>query len=186
MVEGIAADVRSLAAKGIVVNQESRIDRPVLPEGYGVPESDEGVLAWEQVVERLTESTQYWMATTRPDGRPHVVPRWGAWIDGHLWYDGSPDTLHARNLANNPACVLHLEDGWKAVIVEGTSGPSDSPGLEFGARIAEALAAKYGARGYSPEPDAWEGPGAGGLMKFTPVKSLAWFDFPNDVTRFRF
>ena len=30
------------------------------------------------------------------------------------------------------------------------------------------------------------GVGAGGLVAFTPVKALAWFDFPTDVTRFRF
>ncbi|MEZ5378730.1 MAG: pyridoxamine 5'-phosphate oxidase family protein [Acidimicrobiales bacterium] len=168
------------------MEHEHTTDRPVMPEGYGVPTTDEGLLSWDQVVERLATSTQYWMATTRPDGRPHVVPRWGAWIDGHLWYDGSPDTLHARNLATNSSCVLHLEDGWQAVIVEGTSGPTDPPGLEFGARIAEAFTSKYGAKGYSPEPDAWEGEASGGLMKFTPKKSMAWFDFPNDVSRFTF
>ncbi len=165
---------------------QNEIDRPVMPEGYGVPTSDDSLLSWAQIVERLTASNQYWMATTRPDGRPHVVPRWGAWVDGHLFYDGSPDTLHARNLANNPACVLHLEDGWQVVIVEGTSGAADPPGLELGGKISAAFIAKYGEKGYSPEPDAWEGPDAGGLMMFTPAKSMAWFDFPNDVTRFTF
>ena len=41
-------------------------------------------------------------------------------------------------------------------------------------------------RGYEPEPDAWEGPGAGGLRVLEPVTALAWFNFPADVTRFRF
>ena len=50
----------------------------------------------------------------------------------------------------------------------------------------EQLHEKYAGRGYQPEPDAWEGPGAGGLATFSPDKALAWFDFPNDVTRFRF
>jgi hypothetical protein len=35
-------------------------------------------------------------------------------------------------------------------------------------------------------PDSWEGPDAGGLRVFTPLKAIAWFDFPTDVTRFRF
>lgn len=157
-----------------------------MPEGYGVPATADGVLAWGPVEERLVAATQYWMATTRPDGRPHVVPRWGAWLDGRLWYDGSPDTIHVHNLRANPACVLHLEDGWQAVMVEGAAGPASPPGLDLGARIAAAFGAKYGAKGYAPEPDAWESPGAGGLLCFTPVKALAWFDFPRDVTRFRF
>ena len=55
-----------------------------------------------------------------------------------------------------------------------------------GARLAAAFAEKYADRGYEPEPDAWEGPDAGGLRLLTPVTALAWFDFPGDVTRFRF
>ncbi len=161
-------------------------DRPQIPVGYGVPESDEGLLTWQAVEERLIGSDQYWMATTRPDGRPHVVPRWGVWLDGGLYYDGAPTTIHVRNLISNPACSLHLEDGWRAVVVEGLAAPADPPGLELGGRIAEAIAGKYAAKGYSPEPDAWEGEAAGGLVRFLPRTGLAWFDFPNDVTRFRF
>lgn len=161
-------------------------DRPVMPDGYGVPESADGLLDWEQVQQRLVESKQYWMATTRNDGRPHVVPRWGVWLDGGLYYDGAPSTVHAANLRSNPACTLHLEDGWKAVVVEGTSGAADPPGLELGGRIAQAISTKYAQSGYSPEADAWEGDAAGGLMRFTPTKAMAWFDFPTDVTRFRF
>ena len=168
------------------MGQSQRIDRPQMPAGYGVPTGDEAMLGWEQVVDRLVVSPQYWMATVRPDGRPHVVPRWGAWLDGHLWYDGSPETVHVRNLALNPACVLHLEDGWQCVVVEGTSAPADPPGVELGSRIAGAFREKYGAKGYAPEPDAWEGPASGGLLKFTPTKAMAWFDFPKDVTRFTF
>jgi hypothetical protein len=165
---------------------DPHIDRPDMPPGYGVPTDDRDLLDWDEVAGRIAASAQYWMATTRPDGRPHVVPRWGAWIDGRLWYDGSPQTIHVRNLSANPACVLHLEDGWQSVIVEGTSVPADPPGLEFGARIADALTAKYADRGYSPGPDSWEGPDAGGLTVFSPLKALAWTDFPRDVTRFTF
>jgi hypothetical protein len=157
-----------------------------MPEGYGVPASGDGLLDWSAVEARLVSSPQYWMATTRPDGRPHVVPRWGVWVDGRLWYDGAPTTVHACNLAHNPACTLHLEDGWKAVVVDGASRPAAPPGVDLGARLAASFADKYADRGYAPEPDAWEGPDAGGLVVFTPAKAVAWFDFPNDVTRFRF
>ena len=161
-------------------------DRAKMPEGYGVPDSTDGLLDWSDVEARLVAAPQYWMATTRPDGRPHVVPRWGVWVDGRFWYDGAPTTMHVQNLGLNSACTLHLEDGWQAVIVDGTSEPAASPGLDFGARLASAFAAKYADRGYKPEPDSWEGPAAGGLRVFTPTKALAWFDFPSDVTRFRF
>lgn len=157
-----------------------------MPEGYGVPESEEGMLEWAAVEDRLVASQQYWMATTRPDGRPHVVPRWGVWLDGGLYYDGAPTTVHVGNLHANPACTLHLEDGWEAVIVDGEAAPAEPPGLELGGRIAAAMSGKYGAKGYEPGPDSWEGEAAGGLVRFTPMRALAWFDFPNDVTRFRF
>jgi hypothetical protein len=160
-------------------------DRPQMPDGYGVPDSSDGLLDWSDVEARLVTAPQYWMATTRPDGRPHVVPRWGVWVKGRLWYDGAPTTVHARNLAHRTACTLHLEDGWQAVIVEGTSQPAASPGLDFGARLSAAFRVKYADRGYKPEPDAWEGPAAGGLVVFTPTTALAWFNFPSDVTRFR-
>ncbi len=156
-----------------------------MPAGYGVPDSSDGLLDWSDVEARLVAAPQYWLATARPDGRPHVVPRWGVWVDGRFWYDGAPTTVHASNLARNPACTLHLEDGWQAVIVDGTSRPADPPGVDLGARLARAYA-KYRDRGYEPKPDAWEGPGAGGLVVFTPTTAVAWFDFPTDVTRFRF
>ncbi len=157
-----------------------------MPDGYGLPETGKGQLTWAEVEARLRSSLQYWMATMRPDGRPHVVPRWGVWLDGRFWYDGSPETLHARNVANNSACTLNLENGWEAVILDGESVPATAPGLDFGSELAAEFARKYSDRGYTPEQDAWEGPGSGGLMVFTPSKALAWFDFPNDVTRFRF
>jgi len=96
-----------------------------------------------------------------------VVARWGVWVDGRLWYGGAPTTVHARNLAHRSACTLHLEDGWQAVIADGTSQPASPPGLELGARLSTAFAEKYADRGYQPEPDAWEGPGTGGLAVFT-------------------
>ena len=161
-------------------------DRPKVPDGYGVPDTDDVVLEWPAVELRLIESSHYWMATTRPDGSPHVVPRWGVWLSGRFWYDGSLDTLHVQNLTANDACVLHLEDGHEAVIVEGRSAAADPPGLDFGGRLSAEFVRKYSKLGYSPSPESWEGADSGGLRVLTPVKAMAWFDFPTDVTRFRF
>lgn len=161
-------------------------DRPDMPDGYGVPLEVSGTLEWEPVQFRLQDSLHYWMSTTRADGRPHVVPRWGVWLDTRFWYDGSPETVHARNVRANPACTLHLESGAQAVIVEGTSRPAEPPGPELGDRIASEFRRKYADHGYSPDADAWEGADAGGLVVFTPIKALAWLAFPTDVTRFSF
>jgi nitroimidazol reductase NimA-like FMN-containing flavoprotein (pyridoxamine 5'-phosphate oxidase superfamily) len=162
-----------------------RSDRPVFPEGYGIPSTTEGMLSWADVESRLVSATAYWLATVRPDGTPHVVPRWGVWLDGRFWYDGAPTTRHARNLATNPACALHLESGTEAVIVEGTSEATQAPADGLGARLAAAFA-KYHALGYEPTAESWAGEDGGGLRVLTPRSAMAWFSFPTDATRFRF
>jgi len=158
-------------------------DRPVLPAGYGIPTSSTGLLAWAQVEEQLIAAQHYWLATVRPDGTPHVVPRWGVWLEGRFFYDGSPTTRHARNLMDNPACSLNLESGTETVIVEGAAVPTSAPADGLGARLSAAYE-KYHELGYSPGPDSWVD--GGGLAVLTPVRALAWFAFPKDCTRFRF
>ncbi|MGQ7297381.1 pyridoxamine 5'-phosphate oxidase family protein [Quadrisphaera sp. KR29] len=162
-----------------------RAERPTMPEGYGLPETTDGVLPWAAVEERLVAAQHYWLATTRPDGRPHVVPRWGVWLEGRFWYDGAPTTVHARNLASNAACSLHLEDGAQAVVVEGESHPARADADDLGRRLSAAFA-KYHGAGYSPGADAWAGPDGGGLRVLVPRRALAWFSFPTDCTRFTF
>ena len=165
--------------------EPSTVDRPVFPEGYGLPTTTEGVLSWADVEAKLAAAQHYWLATVRPDGRPHVVPRWGVWVDQQFFYDGSPDTRHAKNLEHNPACTLHLESGVEAVILDGTSTTTRADPDPLGARLAQAFG-KYHAAGYEPGPDSWSGDGGGGLRVFRPRTALAWFHFPTDATRFRF
>ena len=162
-----------------------RRERPDLPAGYGLPDTDDDLLEWEAVRARLASAEHYWLATVRPDGRPHLIPRWGVWLDDLFWYDGSPATRHARNLAANPACSLSLEDGRQAVIVEGRSDPTRAEADGLGARLAAAFG-KYHAAGYAPEEDAWAGEDGGGLRVLRPRMALAWTRFPQDATRFVF
>lgn len=158
-------------------------ERPVMPAGYGV-ESAKTYVEWDDVVGRLKDSKHYWLATTRPDGRPHVVPRWGVWLDDGFWYDGSPETRHVQNLERDPRCTLNLENGWEVVIVEGRSIRPDEVAPDLGEKLAAEFARKY-APDYVPSPDQWSGELAGGMRHLVPEKVLAWSDFPNDLTRFR-
>lgn len=154
-----------------------------MPDGYGVPTATQGLLSWSEVEARLAAARHYWLATVRPDGRPHVVPRWGVWVDGCFFYDGAPTTRHALNLAENSACSLNLESGTETVIVEGHSVPTKAPATDLGSRLTEAYG-KYHELGYAPGADSWVD--GGGLSVLTPVRAIAWFDFPKDCTRFRF
>lgn len=164
-----------------------RRERPTFPAGYGLPDTDEGLLEWAAVEARLVASKHYWLASVRPDGRPHLIPRWGVWVDDAFFYDGSPTTRHAQNVEQNPAVSLSLEDGWRAVIVEGTSVATraDAGAGSLGERLAAAFG-KYHDDGYVPAADAWAGDGGGGLRVVRPVTAMAWFSFPTDATRFVF
>lgn len=162
-----------------------RRERPTFPDGYGLPDTDQGLLEWSALRSRLVESKHYWLATVRPDGRPHVVPRWGVWVDDRLYYDGSPTTRHARNAEANHACTLTLEDGARALILDGTSEATRADADDLGARLSTAFV-KYHDDGYSPAPDAWADDQGGGLRVFTPNVALAWVSFPTDATRFVF
>lgn len=155
-----------------------------MPDGYGVPTATAGLLNWTDVEQRLRASLHYWLATVRPDGSPHAVPRWGVWVDGSFYYDGAPTTRHVRNVQHNPACTLHLESGTEVVIVEGVSAPTRADPDDLGARLAIAFE-KY-ASDYAPAADSWAGDAGGGLRVLTPKRALAWFAFPTDCTRFTF
>jgi PPOX class probable F420-dependent enzyme len=99
-----------------------RAGRPNIP-GYGIAgEKDgHGLLPWSWAAERLTAGHNYWVATTRPDGRPHVMPVWGVWWEGAFWFSTGDKTVKARNLAANPQCVICPERADEAVILEGTA-----------------------------------------------------------------
>jgi len=93
--------------------------RPNIP-GYGVPKSKKGLLPWKWAEARLKKSRQFWIATTRPDRRPHVMVIWALWLDGKLYFSTGKTSRKARNLAANPNCIMCTEDSAEAVILEGT------------------------------------------------------------------
>lgn len=163
---------------------EPERSRPLLPRDYGVPQTEEGMLPWSWANERLERARNFWFCTTRPDGRPHAVPAWGVWLDGVLYFEGSPQTRRARNLAANPALVAHLESGDEVVILEGEGREAWPPARALAERLAAAFAAKYGeSHGYRPGPEQWDG---GGLWALRPRLAFAWSEFPRTLTRFRF
>jgi uncharacterized pyridoxamine 5'-phosphate oxidase family protein len=92
--------------------------RPQMP-GYGLPKTSKGLLPWKWAEQRLDESRQYWIATTRPDGSPHVMVVWALWLDGCLYFSTGSKSRKARNLAQNPRCTMCTQRADEAVILEG-------------------------------------------------------------------
>ena len=69
------------------------------------------MVTWQWAVERLEAARNYWLATTKVDGAPHVMPVWGLWLDGAVLFSTSPESIKARNFARDPRAVLHVADG---------------------------------------------------------------------------
>jgi PPOX class probable F420-dependent enzyme len=96
--------------------------RPDMPS-YGLlpAEGGAGLLSWRWALDRLQKSHNYFLSTTRPDGRPHCMPVWGVWADDVFYFSTAPDSVKARNLERNPNCVITTEDASQAIIVEGVA-----------------------------------------------------------------
>lgn len=61
---------------------------------------------WARARTELQDAPLYWLSTVRPDGRPHVTPLLGIWVDGALYFCTGPTERKARNLTQNRQCVL--------------------------------------------------------------------------------
>jgi pyridoxine/pyridoxamine 5'-phosphate oxidase len=136
------------------------------PKDYPFPKGTEGLLPWSHAEELLAAARNYWIATVRPDGRPHVTPVWGVWVDDALFFDGSPVTRWGRNLAVNPAISVHLESAEDVVILEGMVEDLASTSPDLAERIVAAWDAKYGRL----HPD----PAGRGIFRLSPRRARGW------------
>ena len=155
--------------------------KPLIPASYGIPLDGSGAekLPWSWAVERLSAAHNYWICTTRPDGRPHAVPVWGVWLDDAVWFSTARNTRKARNLERDPSVVIHLESGDETVILEGEIDEVEAQDeLE---RFADIYEAKYDVR---PSVDADRGP----IFRLRPETAYTWEerDYPGTATRWLF
>jgi len=170
---------------------EPRAAPPLIPAGYGVPAGTSGaaLLPWSWAAERLAGARNYWLCTTRGDGRPHAMPVWAIWLDDALWFSSGRESQKSKNLERDPRCVVHLESGDDVVVLDGeaieyskTSRRRPSPPrrpLDAFARFADAYEEKYA---YRPTPDL------GAIYVFRPRSAYTWRegDFPKSAARWVF
>ena len=100
-------------------NRPPKATRPNIP-GYGLAESKNGLLSWKWAEDRLKKSRQFLIATTRPDGRPHLMIIWALWMEGLLYFSTGKESVKAKNLGRNPNCSVSTDKPSEAVILEGT------------------------------------------------------------------
>jgi PPOX class probable F420-dependent enzyme len=148
-----------------------------MPAGYGVPTDGSGgeLLPWSWAEEQLTQARNYWICTTRGDGRPHAVPVWGVWFEGAVWFGTNPSSTKGRNMARDPRVVVHLESGDDVVILEGAVELSRD--TDVLTRVADAYEEKYAHR-----------PGTTALYVLRPRVAQTWTekDFARNATRWVF
>lgn len=65
--------------------------------------------------------TTRWLATTDPDGRPHVAAVGAIWVDGKFYVVSGPKLRKSRNLAANPRCSISIGLEGIDLVVEGTA-----------------------------------------------------------------
>jgi nitroimidazol reductase NimA-like FMN-containing flavoprotein (pyridoxamine 5'-phosphate oxidase superfamily) len=127
-------------------------------------------LPWTDAERQLREADVFWLATVRPEGRPHVVPLIAVWLEGSLYFSTGEGEQKAMNLANNDRVSVttgsnDLDDGLD-VVVEGRARVLTD--VTERARIADAYEAKY--------VDGWRLPDFEGVVVYevTPAKVLAF------------
>jgi hypothetical protein len=146
-------------------------------QGYGVPQSAEGMLPWQWAEDRFSKSHNYWLTTVRPDGAPHTMPVWGIWLESAWYCSTSSKSRKARNLAKNRHCVVCNENAEEAVILEGAAR-----------KLAASKVPKPAFRDYKAKYGWKLDPKMGPVFEVRPrvVFAMPEKQFPKGVTRWKF
>jgi Pyridoxamine 5'-phosphate oxidase len=153
-------------------------------------------IPWSRAAHQLEAAegkmdAHFFLATVRPDGRPHVAGVGALWLDDKFYFVSGAATRKSRNLAERGDCVISVNLPDLDLVVEGAATKvTDGPTLE---RLAE----RYAAQGWpaTVEGDAftapYSAPSAGpppwDLYEFTPSKAFGVASAePHGATRWDF
>ena len=80
-------------------------------------------IPWSRALEALESfggsEQRSFLATTRPDGRPHLAGVGALWDHGRVYVVSGEGTRKSRNLAENPACVISMSLKDMDLVIEG-------------------------------------------------------------------
>jgi nitroimidazol reductase NimA-like FMN-containing flavoprotein (pyridoxamine 5'-phosphate oxidase superfamily) len=154
--------------------------------------SEDGVAAppWSHARKRLEDAELFWVATVRPDGRPHITPLLALWLDDALYFCTGPEEQKAKNIAGNSHCILMtgcnaLHEGMDLVVEGDAVKVSDDADLQ---RIADAYVSKYGSEWRFEVRDGafHHDAGEAWVFEVAPVTAYAFAKGEYSHTRFRF
>ncbi|WP_341924087.1 PPOX class F420-dependent oxidoreductase [Nocardioides psychrotolerans] len=84
------------------------------------------VMSDDEVDTFLTQRRNATIATLGPQGRPHLVAMWYAYLDGHIWIETKAKSQKVVNLRRDPTMSFLVETGntydqLRGVALEGTA-----------------------------------------------------------------
>jgi Pyridoxamine 5'-phosphate oxidase len=145
---------------------------------------------WARGRERIEGAELFWISTVRPDGRPHVTPLIAVWLDDAAYFCTGADERKAKNLAQNPSCILTtgcnlLGEGLDVVIEGQAERVIDDAKLT---RIAHAYESKYGSDWHFDVRDGAFHHGGGEALVFevAPATAFGFGKGEYSQTRWRF
>jgi general stress protein 26 len=151
---------------------------------------DASASPWPDVSATLESAELYWLTTVRADGRPHVTPLVGVWVDGAFTFCTGAGEQKALNLRHQPnVAVTTGSNTWQEgtdIVIEGTAVQvTDHETL---VSLAQAYLDKYGeAWRFEPGDHDFGTPDAPvPVYRVTPTKVLAFAKAPHGQTRYRF
>lgn len=118
--------------------------------------------AWDA---RLGRELTLWLATTRSDGRPHLVPVWFTWYDDKLYICTIAGSEEMLNLERTRRAAVALPDTGDVLIVEGLV---NLPRGELIDVLSSEFNDKYGWDPYADQGEDWR------LVEILPSEVLSW------------
>ena len=80
-------------------------------------------IPWSVALEALESNEPQkqtpFLATVRPDGRPHVAGVGALWDEGKVYFVSGAGTRKSRNVAHNPNCVISMSLPGIDLVIEG-------------------------------------------------------------------
>jgi nitroimidazol reductase NimA-like FMN-containing flavoprotein (pyridoxamine 5'-phosphate oxidase superfamily) len=158
--------------------KQPKADRPFAP-GYGIvgPKDGKGLLPWRWVATKMNRCRTFWLSTIHAvDGRPHVMPVWGVWLDEAFFFSTGRKSRKGQNLVANPSCTITNDHGEEAVIVEGMAAQVEN------AAELENIAAAYQKK-YKMDPRSMAEP----IFRVSPSRVFGFIEktFPQSATRWK-
>jgi PPOX class probable F420-dependent enzyme len=114
-----------------------------------------------------------WLSSTRPDGRPHVVPTWFDWDGEVITVFSRPDAQKVRNVRHEPRVMLAIGEAdprFECELLEGEAAVGSRPVCPSG-RFATKYAESLAESGRTLPAFAAEYPQA---IRIRPTRLLDW------------